>query len=307
MLKQLSVMLPNATLAAVAAATPTLVVNPLAPPLTAVGFRPAIQLDAAVVLGDDIKGIFGDYLEGQAGVVTISESSPAGGVVEAALGFEWRVCSRVIEGRVFADFNGACMQDGDYTELLAVAMIDSPNPDPQSPVTPRFELTEAAAVRITWDASDHAFGSLYQHNLSVVLMDPDAPPPGNLLFVVTHSGGPGAEPWSDSGTIDLNLDAGTYDLRASVSQQGTMLQPSQSGFNLTMGGQTSVSFRVEVLVPPACAADVTNDGVVNFDDLNLVLSHWSEADAPGDTDCSGHVDFDDLNSVLNAWEQTRTP
>ena len=53
----------------------------------------------------------------------------------------------------------------------------------------------------------------------------------------------------------------------------------------------------------ACLADGSGDGMVDFDDLNLVLANWgmTGTNVPGDLDGSGTVDFDDLNLVLNTW------
>lgn len=50
-------------------------------------------------------------------------------------------------------------------------------------------------------------------------------------------------------------------------------------------------------------ADLNNDGVVNFADLNLVLGDYgASGGAPaGDVDLDGDVDFADLNAVLNLY------
>ncbi len=51
-----------------------------------------------------------------------------------------------------------------------------------------------------------------------------------------------------------------------------------------------------------CPADVNGDGLVNFADLNAVLTSFGQTGVglPGDTDGSGVVDFTDLNNVLNS-------
>ncbi len=50
----------------------------------------------------------------------------------------------------------------------------------------------------------------------------------------------------------------------------------------------------------ACPADVNGDGLVNFTDLNAVLTSFGETGVglPGDTNGDGVVDFTDLNNVL---------
>ncbi len=50
--------------------------------------------------------------------------------------------------------------------------------------------------------------------------------------------------------------------------------------------------------------DVNDDTLVNFDDLNTVLSNWNKLEArqhDGDLDGDCRVTFDDLNIVLGAW------
>ncbi|MEQ8844162.1 MAG: PQQ-binding-like beta-propeller repeat protein [Phycisphaerales bacterium] len=46
--------------------------------------------------------------------------------------------------------------------------------------------------------------------------------------------------------------------------------------------------------------DSDGDGVVNFDDLNEVLTGWGTA-GPGDVNGDGTVNFDDLNLILTNW------
>ncbi len=54
-----------------------------------------------------------------------------------------------------------------------------------------------------------------------------------------------------------------------------------------------------------CPGDANGDGVVDFNDQNLVLSLWGTVYAPGtgpgDANCDGVVDFDDINAILSAW------
>jgi hypothetical protein len=51
----------------------------------------------------------------------------------------------------------------------------------------------------------------------------------------------------------------------------------------------------------ACPADVNGDGIVNFADLNAVLTSFGQTGVglPGDTNGDGVVNFIDLNNVLN--------
>jgi hypothetical protein len=57
------------------------------------------------------------------------------------------------------------------------------------------------------------------------------------------------------------------------------------------------------LTPPPCPGDALVDGMVDFGDLNLVLSDFNEpgASLQADVDVDGVVDFADLNLILGAW------
>lgn len=58
---------------------------------------------------------------------------------------------------------------------------------------------------------------------------------------------------------------------------------------------------------PPCPGDVNHDGVVNIDDLNIILTNWSDGVPPnafGDLNGDGVVDIDDLNELLANWGST---
>ncbi len=59
---------------------------------------------------------------------------------------------------------------------------------------------------------------------------------------------------------------------------------------------------------PACPGDLNGDRVVNFGDLNAVLTSFGLVGMPGyitgDADADGDVDFADLNGVLSAFGQS---
>jgi hypothetical protein len=50
-----------------------------------------------------------------------------------------------------------------------------------------------------------------------------------------------------------------------------------------------------------CPADLTDDGVVNVDDLFVVLNRWGEIGGDADINADGIVDINDLFEVLLAW------
>ncbi len=59
-------------------------------------------------------------------------------------------------------------------------------------------------------------------------------------------------------------------------------------------------------VLPQCPTDVTGDGVVDFDDLNVILTNWGMSGPSwqgGDVDGTGTIDFADLNALLASWDQ----
>ena len=51
-----------------------------------------------------------------------------------------------------------------------------------------------------------------------------------------------------------------------------------------------------------CAADATGNGVVNIDDLVLVITHWGATGSdPADVNGDHVVNIDDLVAVITAW------
>ncbi|MFM9146260.1 MAG: hypothetical protein ACKORL_13125, partial [Phycisphaerales bacterium] len=57
--------------------------------------------------------------------------------------------------------------------------------------------------------------------------------------------------------------------------------------------------------PPACPADLNDDGAVNGDDLGILLGAWgtcaSGSACPADLNDDGAVNGDDLGILLGAW------
>jgi hypothetical protein len=89
------------------------------------------------------------------------------------------------------------------------------------------------------------------------------------------------------------------------------------GFEMTDDGLTIVGHAIRTTdggqspfvldlrpTPPACVADLNDDGIVNGDDLGLLLGAWGaclSTDCPADFDGTGIVDGDDLGVLLGAW------
>lgn len=100
--------------------------------------------------------------------------------------------------------------------------------------------------------------------------------------------------------LDVNelFPAGDYEVRIELSAMFSV--PSLGG------GGASASMIASVLVASDCPGDANGDGLVNFIDLNHVLSDFGMT-APGltgDVDNDGDCDFVDLNIVLSNFGVT---
>lgn len=56
--------------------------------------------------------------------------------------------------------------------------------------------------------------------------------------------------------------------------------------------------------PIKCDADVNGDGIVDINDMNMVLAQWGTFGPEADLNEDGIVDINDLNTVLAGWGQT---
>ena len=70
-------------------------------------------------------------------------------------------------------------------------------------------------------------------------------------------------------------------------------------FNDNTGNSVTHTFVIPE--PPSCLADVIANGVVDVDDLLVVINNWGAAGGPGDITGNNIVDVDDLLEVINAW------
>ncbi len=71
-------------------------------------------------------------------------------------------------------------------------------------------------------------------------------------------------------------------------------------FDVLGGADTAGAANVDC-EEPSCAADLDNSGVVDGQDLAVVLSSWGEAKPLGDIDHNGQVDGADLAALLGSW------
>ncbi len=102
-------------------------------------------------------------------------------------------------------------------------------------------------------------------------------------------------------TYTLRIRDGVTDTASGQSLDGEMSDPMNPGSFPSGEGLAGGDALVQFAVVPVCEGDANGDGMVDFDDLNLVLANWGSAGPDGDVDGSGLVDFDDLNVVLGAW------
>jgi len=87
-------------------------------------------------------------------------------------------------------------------------------------------------------------------------------------------------------TINIEAEFDSADLPDSPPVNGTI--------------STTIFATAQVPVPD-CPADVNGDGIVDLNDLNIVLTNFGQTTSIGDTNSDGIVDLDDLNAVLSAF------
>ena len=84
---------------------------------------------------------------------------------------------------------------------------------------------------------------------------------------------------------------------------GTIGQPDASSTVLTGGNFEVRGGFWNGSVIPLCAADIAtpHDGMVNIDDLLVVINQWGSVGGPGDVNHDNIVNIDDLLAVIGAW------
>lgn len=99
-----------------------------------------------------------------------------------------------------------------------------------------------------------------------------------------------------SGTLeDALASATTLLLRHDVAPYSQFPDPNSGDLGID-----------QIMLTPQCPADTNGDNVVNFADLNNVLSNFGQfgVGIPGDVNNDGFVNFADLNAVLSFFGQT---
>jgi len=105
--------------------------------------------------------------------------------------------------------------------------------------------------------------------------------------------------WSPLGT---GIDLSVLVLRVFDDGNGPALY---AGGSFTQAGGSPAGYVAKWQgcpgTPEPCPADVNGDGVVDLNDLNLVLTNFGQETSEGDTNGDGIVDLNDLNAVLTAF------
>lgn len=94
--------------------------------------------------------------------------------------------------------------------------------------------------------------------------------------------------------IPLNAPSGSYRIMIRLSHNGlTQLDSPMSD------GWIEASFTIDA--EPECAADLNEDGDVNFFDLSVFLTAFAERDEAADFNNDGNTDFFDLSNFIIAF------
>jgi hypothetical protein len=111
------------------------------------------------------------------------------------------------------------------------------------------------------------------------------------------------------GTFDLSWNTidggggssagGTFEMQGTIGQPDAGVVALSGGSFEVIGGYWPGSTQFQA----TCPADVTlpPNGVVNIDDLIVVITHWGQAGGQGDVNHDNTVDIDDLLQVIVHW------
>jgi len=117
-----------------------------------------------------------------------------------------------------------------------------------------------------------------------------APSGGLLWSTQSHAANPNANALRWSTMFNFRFDADQPPVAGSAAM--AFFKP---------GNEAEAAINVLVPQAPACLADVNDDGVVDGDDISIVLGAWFDKGGDADLNEDGIVDGNDLTIVLGGW------
>jgi hypothetical protein len=95
------------------------------------------------------------------------------------------------------------------------------------------------------------------------------------------------------------MSGGTFVLRGTIGQPDASLGPVSHPIGFDVAG----GFWTPLLIGAPCAADLTNDGELNFFDVQAFLQAFSAQNPIADFNDDQIFDFFDVQAFLNAYSQ----
>lgn len=146
-----------------------------------------------------------------------------------------------------------------------------------------FEVTEPVSVAYEASVQDNPVSPTPAS--SILFLGPD----GFAVTVSATASGP------NSASFTGTLEPGSYSIQAeSIAVTTDAASPDAS-----VAAIGSWSFELRIVDP--CPEDLTGDGLINSDDLFVLLGDWGTAGSGSDLNGDGTVNSDDLFQLLGAW------
>ncbi len=211
------------------------------------------------------------------------------------------------DGKVWNDLDGGLTRTSGFTQVLNMTTWDDGS-GPALYVGGRFNIAGGVAVSTNiakWDGSSwSSMGSGFDADVQEIAVYDDGT--GEALYAMGNFNMVGTRPVSRiakwNGTDWEAVGDGTNN-----TIFGAFVHDYGEGEALIMGGSfTSAdglsSSKVAALVgAPACPADLTGDGNLDFFDVSAFLNAYNAMDPAADFTGDGNYDFFDVSAFLNAY------
>ena len=152
-------------------------------------------------------------------------------------------------------------------------------------LSPAYDLTALSGARLSYA---RYFDTNFDDALVVQISDNNG---GTWTTLETITGDPG---W---GLAEFNV-ADYVSLTSQVRVRFSVADNPNA--NITEAAVDAFSISAAVC-DPACAADITGDGVVNFSDVSASLTAYSAGGAAADITGDGNVNFADVSAFIAAF------